>query len=216
MGWAEIVARVRELDRADPNREIFAADAHAYRFAPPLTEEAVARFEREAAIALPDDYRRFLIEVGDGGAGPYHGILSLDASLEETPLEALREPFPYTRAIDFFAQYSEHPPMEHIAVMTRDAAYRARVTEKLAALVRDDMVAGTLCVCHYGCGDRYRLVVTGPQRGRMWHDGIEPGSGIFPMNESFTELYERWLDASFARIAAHDFTPSRGPRELAR
>jgi hypothetical protein len=65
---------VAQLDREDPRRLRFGARAHGYRLRPPI---AAARLD-ELGLALPDDYRRHLLEVGDGGAGPYHGLMPLD------------------------------------------------------------------------------------------------------------------------------------------
>ncbi|OGC30268.1 hypothetical protein A2232_01065 [candidate division WOR-1 bacterium RIFOXYA2_FULL_46_56] len=52
-------------------------DRHQFKMDPPLTELQAAAFEKEHSIALPSDYRSFLLEVGNGGAGPYYGILPL-------------------------------------------------------------------------------------------------------------------------------------------
>lgn len=45
---------------------------------PPATEAAVADTERRLGFALPDDLRRFYLEVADGGVGPGSGMYSLD------------------------------------------------------------------------------------------------------------------------------------------
>lgn len=44
---------------------------------PPATEETVKSVEKHFGIDLPTDYRRFVLELGDGGAGPYAGLLPL-------------------------------------------------------------------------------------------------------------------------------------------
>src|SRR5918996_2512608 len=50
--------------------EIFGSNGHHFTLNAPLVETEVLAFERQHAIRLPVDYRRFLIEVGNGGAGP--------------------------------------------------------------------------------------------------------------------------------------------------
>jgi hypothetical protein len=39
-----------------------------------LDEAQVVEFERRYSLRLHDDYRRFLIVVGNAGASPYYGI----------------------------------------------------------------------------------------------------------------------------------------------
>ena len=56
----------------------FGSQAHAFRLNPPIAEAEVHRFEHRHGISLPDDYRAFLIQAGNGGAGPYYGLLPLD------------------------------------------------------------------------------------------------------------------------------------------
>ncbi len=45
---------------------------------PPLPKEELAFFEKYLKVKLPDEYKQFLTEVGNGGAGPFYGILPLD------------------------------------------------------------------------------------------------------------------------------------------
>ena len=44
---------------------------------PPASEETVKLVESHLGVSLPTDYRRFVLEAGDGGAGPYSGLLPL-------------------------------------------------------------------------------------------------------------------------------------------
>lgn len=66
------------LARRDPGLRRFGAATHRYRLAPPLAPERLAHLERAANVRLPDDYRDFVLTLGDGGAGPYHGLWPLD------------------------------------------------------------------------------------------------------------------------------------------
>ena len=44
---------------------------------PVLTETQVAAFECEHGVGLPEDYRGFLLRIGNGGPGPGYGLMPL-------------------------------------------------------------------------------------------------------------------------------------------
>ncbi|MFO0891093.1 MAG: SMI1/KNR4 family protein [Isosphaeraceae bacterium] len=77
------------------------------RFCPPLTEAEALEFEASHAVTLPEGYRRFIIEIGNGGEGPpSYGLVPL-ASWPHSPAEPeaayweqlpdLARPFPFTK-----------------------------------------------------------------------------------------------------------------------
>lgn len=76
--WRPIRLALAELAAADPRHKRFGAAAHRYRLRPPLSEARLAELEAGAGVHLPADYRDFLLELGDGGAGPYFGLAPLD------------------------------------------------------------------------------------------------------------------------------------------
>jgi hypothetical protein len=43
--------------------------------------------EARYGLSLPGEYRSFLLEVGDGGAGPFYGIFRLDRSDPPDPCD---------------------------------------------------------------------------------------------------------------------------------
>ncbi len=77
---AEVAGRLEVLRRADPGLTRFGAEAHQYLLNQPLTPSEVTAFEARYGLSLPGEYRSFLLEVGDGGAGPFYGIFRLDHS----------------------------------------------------------------------------------------------------------------------------------------
>lgn len=70
--WADATAR------ADARRRRFGARHHDYRWRPPLDEARVAAIEGAIGVELPASYRRFVTALGDGGVGPYLGVMPLD------------------------------------------------------------------------------------------------------------------------------------------
>ena len=67
----KLLEKAREIDSGF---ELFGAKAHQYRLGPPVPEEFVRDVEEKCGFTLPEDYRRFITRVGDGGAGPDYGI----------------------------------------------------------------------------------------------------------------------------------------------
>src|SRR4051812_1446593 len=93
-----VADRLRVLDR---QRVVFGSTRHAHRFNSPLPLERVEAFESSYNVSLPEPYRRFLTELGNGGAGPYYGVMPLELEAPQ-----LRHPFPYTQP---FAPSEEDP-----------------------------------------------------------------------------------------------------------
>lgn len=83
-------------DLARRLRRLHALDGGRYPLGRPLTERALARFEESNRACLPEDFRAFLLEVGEGAAGPVYGMLTLDVGMKERgpSIYGLDDPFP--------------------------------------------------------------------------------------------------------------------------
>jgi hypothetical protein len=175
----KIVEGLRFLRDTDGQElSVFGADGHGYERRPPADEADLVEFERRQGLRLPEDYRRFLIEVGNGGAGPYYGILGLDELCETTEGSRgdLSKPFPHRRKWD-------GPPeivkaMED-ATADEDDERLSQLTEQywLQAARRD----GSITICEYGCGAQFLLIVNGPESGRIWFDDTADLRGYRPV-----------------------------------
>jgi hypothetical protein len=225
---AEFVYRVREglgeLRRRDPDAERnFGAKRHAYRLHPVARDSAVARFERKHAIELPLDYRAFLTEAGNGGAGPFYGVFALGE-------------------MDHNFDFKRWKVGEHVGMPSRCFAHRAKWNLSATTLKRlqaseDDTeilrlywlrVDGAIPICHEGCALRDWLVVTGRERGHVWHDATADFRGWFPWpcdsrgtrsrrplprsrpdRMTFSEWYLDWLERALA-ASRHEMRGGRG------
>ncbi len=162
--------------------------SHRYKMEAPIDEAELAEFESRYGINLPKDYRAFLTELGNGGAGPYYGIYPL-AELEEdqVPLEvlnALKKPFrlsgPWNGGRDV--------PQPANDRYSPDASYYG-----------DDIMQGALPIATQGCALDYWMVVTGDNPGEIWLDSRTDGEGIAPVTTAqglrltFGPWYMLWL-----------------------
>ena len=74
---AAVRAQLEEQRKADPEMKVFGSASHRYRLNPTLSEADVQSFETKYDIELPSDFREFVTQVGNGGAGPFYGLFQL-------------------------------------------------------------------------------------------------------------------------------------------
>jgi hypothetical protein len=214
----DILSRLQTLKRLDLDCSCFAAKAHWYDLNPPLSEEEVAQVEAKHHCRFPDEYRRFITEIGNGGAGPaygvfplgmqdeFHGLAGWDAAFQL--IGDLSKPFPREHAWnlpgDFWAQ---HPnPTADTPVDEEDRMNevwdRKLETQYYATSIMD----GAIPICHEGCALRNWLVVTGPLAGTVWRDlradykGIEPFLNEDGTRMGFNDWYLHWVEQSIRQV----------------
>ena len=154
-----VLARIREKAAGfDPVVE----------FGPVVPEEAVQAFEEAHGVTLPEAYRRYLLEVGNGFEWE-HGYPFLSFPPAEGT-ERLSAPFPFEEAWIWEAE--DGPP---------DPARMAPVLD------------GSLELIDIGCCQTAHLIVTGPCLGEVWwfcDVGIQPCC----RRQDFLGWLEKWLD----------------------
>ncbi|GAA1522818.1 hypothetical protein GCM10009730_33710 [Streptomyces albidochromogenes] len=177
--WDEggVRARIREMAARDPGLERFGADTHRYELGPALPEAEIRAFEETHGIALPADYRSFVAEVGNGPAGPCHGLMPLTVPRPEAGEE-----------------WAVDDEWEQDRVPGRLAA-PFPLTEPRPGPIgppADALSLGTLMLAEHGCGVFDRLVLNGPRAGEVWQ--IDPDWGGFvPARPDFRTWYSDWL-----------------------
>ena len=202
MDWTVVREKLNTLRELDARNRQFGSSSHRYELHPCLTEEEVQSFEAHFALTLPEDYRSFLLQVGNGGAGPFYGIQPLVLPTEEdSPPEKghpLTEPFPLSNGYivyDLLEKVYEED-LEDDAFdeayheVTANAFVRAGLTNPT---LLDDLRKGTvdeadlldngmLSLCHYGCGITLNLVVKGESEGSIWCSDLGHDVGVYPLS----------------------------------
>ncbi|MFE2151704.1 SMI1/KNR4 family protein [Streptomyces lavendulae] len=172
--------RLREKAARDPGHARFGARTHRYALAAPLAPAAVGGFEDLHGIRLPPQYRAFVTAVGDGPAGPGHGLLPL---VTPRPEAVAGEDW----AVDGEWEDDRRPG--------RAAAPFPLTAPRPGPLGRGDgeLAAGTLTLAEEGCGLYLRLVLNGPYAGQVWR--LDPDWGGFvPAAPDFRAWYTDWLE----------------------
>ena len=70
---------------------VFGADVHGFRLNPSLPKADVTAFETLHNVSLPYDFRPFLTDVGNGGAGPFYGVFPLGKMDDDFGLQTWQE-----------------------------------------------------------------------------------------------------------------------------
>ncbi len=136
----ELKSFLIQLQDEDPDFRVFGASEHRYQLHPPLPEATIRLFETQYGITLPDEYRHFLSVIGNGGAGPYYGILPLAATTE-------------------FCDPSRPFPFKGKTRPRRQAVERWATNQE----------PGVLAIAERGCMLYCYLVVNGANHGTVWN-----------------------------------------------
>jgi hypothetical protein len=207
-----ILDELKHLRRKDPRLRLFGSANHQYRLNPPLDEAEVEAFERQHGISLPEDYRCFTTEIGNGGAGPNYGLFPLgkngeDEDLWHVPSQVgnLAEPFPHddnwNLPDEFWSQEPDPPPgtteEEEDRLMV---AWYAKLDEQ--HYFDPKSMNGAVPVSEVGCGLSQWLIVSGPQKGYVWNDYRADYAGLRPLRDgdgkqmTFADWYVAWLESA--------------------
>ncbi|MEU7822508.1 SMI1/KNR4 family protein [Catellatospora sp. NPDC049133] len=211
--WTGVRERVESLRERPGHERRFGVDAHGYTLAPVLGDDDLADLEAWLGVALPADFRRFLTQVGAGGAGPDYGINTVRRSADGgwrwhgdcgdlTDVARLGLPFLVDRPFgDELAALDEREPRpedftDPAAYDDAAAEWRDRMWEIVAV---PEFSQGAIYLADEGCNRRYWLAVSGPAAGTVWYDGsCDWDDMLFVENEfgqpaTFGEWYLGWL-----------------------
>lgn len=169
-------------------RKVFGAKSHRYKLNKPLTENDIVRFEEKHQFTLPSQYRKFLLNVGDGGAGPNYGLIPMYSSLEHLLDEeggnfSLKADFPHAEDWNLDSGLGTEISEENLS------EYKAFENEYF----KNCHINGAIAISDEGCGYINLLVVSGKHRGSIWTDARCSDGGVYRIAGSFNQWYDSWL-----------------------
>jgi len=210
-----ILETLAAMKRKDPRCRLFGADFHHYDLNPPLLAGDVEAFEQKHKITLPADYKYFITEVGNGGAGPFVGVFPLGEwgfnelfhpfDEEDWKITGeLGEPFPHTEAWNLPDSFWAQEPHPTPGITREEEDRLMEVWEQLEQKEYYDprIMNGAIPICHRGCGLSQWLVVQGPQKGFVWDDDRADRAGLAPVRDpdgrrmTFADWYLAWLQSA--------------------
>lgn len=181
------------------------ASLHPAHAPQPVPESALAALEQQLGVRLPDEYRRFLRDVGVGpGLVPPEHFMTVAVADDVVGNPA--NPFPHTEtfqaSLDFLPEDFDD---DEVDGDERDEIYDA-AEERLRDMVlggskilRTD---GFLPIADLGCNEWVALITCGPLVGHVWigtRDGVlsfSPAALDYPEPTTF----ERWYVDHLAHV----------------
>jgi hypothetical protein len=205
-----VLQRLADLDRRDPWRKVFGSGSHDYKLNPPLPLSVVEAFEGRHGVSLPEDYRLFMTEIGNGGAGPCYGVLPFGKDDDDRDwgggglVGDPSRPFRHTTAWNLPESFwdGEPDPPPGTPPEEEDRLMEAWDREVEERYWNPAIMDGAIPICHLGCALRQWLVIHGERRGHVWNDfradcrGLSPLLGGSGEAVTFTDWYTGWLDDS--------------------
>ncbi len=184
----------------------FGASRHGHRLAPRIELEELIRFEASIGARLPEDYRAFLLQIGNGGAGPYYGLEPLAiwetheapmalGTLDEAALQAWYERGAPVRAADPRREFVLESPFYSLELANNTCLHHPPPGGA-------HPLDGCILLCHTGCGETCFLVVRGARSGEVWIDQSQAAWPIRCVGKTFVSWYEHHLDLTLGTALA--------------
>lgn len=157
------------LEAHDRGRQVFGAFMHHYQMPEGLSEGTITAFEERYACRLPEQYRRYLQLVSNGGAGPFYGMYSLQNALIALNSGSRDE----GNFVNYLEKHPDHfskqfPVSEQQIIDYLNHRIHHRGEQAIPIKIEKD-AGGYLFISEYGCGGYYIMPLNGPVPGQIWY-----------------------------------------------
>lgn len=197
--YTEQINRIKDklvdAKKADKSLKVFGAERHKYVVKESTTLQAVKAFEKKYSIELPDCYKAFILEVGNGGigfqnsaAGPYYGIYPFGENINELVYENVEKYLKQECVIV--------PKMtdEFWESLIKIIEAKENILDEDYDTALGNLWAGILPIGSQGCTYLHGIILNGPFKGRVVNLDIDRQKPQFAYERNFLDWYERWLD----------------------
>ncbi len=217
-----LLVKLDRLRSADPAFLATGARKHQYRHAPCIADDWLEWCEVQYGIRLPEQYRRYIREVGNGGAGPWYGLQRFGflPSKEAAPQAFFTNTFREIKSE--WVSGTGRSMIQYLPDGTETDGFEIEFYDALKLLADDHEalakpfpfdndhvpdevlqlevqsghwpVSGAWLLAHYGCGIDDMLVLNGPHAGEVWKCDYANDTGAARVAASFADWYDTWLD----------------------
>ena len=190
-----IKKKLVEAKEADKNLKVFGAEKHKYYLNLPATELEVLEFERKFSVELPECYKTFITQIGNGGnssfnsaAGPYYGIFPMGTNVSELIYDNTEKYLKNDCVI--------YPKMtdEYWESLAKNINDDNDISDEDYEKERGKIYAGILPIGSQGCTYLHGIILNGQHRGRVVNLDMDGQKPKFTFEKNFLDWYERWLD----------------------
>jgi len=215
MDFREQILRIKQklevvrFNCLSPNPKSIGATYWFYEGNEPVDLSLINEFELRHQIRLPEEYRAFLIAMGQPNRsgisriiGPSYGLNSgylLDEISEGTHW--------LNRSCHFFPEMTFDDFLNLRKTLGEDDYFQSRGSLDMPF----ELFQGTLNIADTGCAGVIAIVIAGPYRGKLFtvNEQFELDIDMpeFYQDSNFLDWYERWLDCCLTdKKFEHHFT----------
>jgi hypothetical protein len=186
--------KLQEAKKADKDLKVFGAERHKYIINPPASESDISEFEKKYHIQLPECYKAFITQVGNGGisyansaAGPYYGIYPPGTNIDDLICD--------NAEIYLKDDCVIYPEMtDEYWNSLKKNIYVKDISDEEFERKSAGIYGGILPVGSQGCTFIHGIVLNGPWKGHVVNLDMNGAKPQFAWENNFLDWYERWLD----------------------
>lgn len=222
---SQIRVKLDALRSHDPDFFVFGAYRHQYRLGDPISESSLVRIETKLQVGLPEEFRQFLLQIGNGGAGPGLGLERLDLGPPAVAEVLARTENAFAYRDTFESMYWKTARLLSIdsTLLARECKLHGTLHMSEVSGSSDDEWFGNvwmkyndgmLPLADLGGGMVAKLMVSGEKRGTIWIVDESEGESFVEFRDAsdiacgevdstkeykFVDWYEHWLDQSYRK-----------------